>query len=107
MIIYLPAFTQKRKAAGAVAVTVEIAVQEGELDYAQDPTASSSAIASAAPERCPLDGPLSKKEVSRDKERIFSALKENISHQLAGRVDKHIPCHLCRACSLPPILTYA
>jgi len=46
-------------------------------------------------------------EVSRDKGRIFSALKENISQQLAERADKYIPCHLRRVRSLPPTLTYA
>lgn len=102
MVIYLPAFTQKRKSCWSYCCNCQARSLGGRTQLCSRPTASASATTSAARW---ID--LYLKDVSRDKGRTFSALKENISQQLAERVDKYIPCHLCCVCSLAPTLAYA
>lgn len=60
------------KAAGAVAVTAQLAAQEGDLDYAR-----SSVTASALAEPCPLDGPLSKGGKQGQGEELFCSEGEH------------------------------
>lgn len=102
MIIHLPAFTQKRKSCRSYCCHCQACSLGGSTRLCSRPTASASATASAAPW---MD--LCLKEVSGHERRILPALKENINQQLAERVDKYIPCHLCCVCSLAPTLAYA